>query len=340
MPRKKRGGIQKVYNFYAKTQHDVVPCCLRRGKLPTKVLRALQKAVKPTMDSWQLPSSVALNDFGVPDKFLANGIVARDCGGDLCWLRNTEVPKGKVSAGPYRKLGPAEVRSVVDELLENNPDMLEKVEKLMDATHSSAKGPQPAFAASQAKDAIFPYMCLQRRWPHQTAPPLPEHPDDDATAGGSNDDGSGSDGVENAKSSKAMKAGHVEAGIPWHVDGGPSICFMALTLEGTRTVEIETVDIETGATKTKRFTFRPGDWYWSSPSCFWHRVSSICKGKSGGAVSTTLLLRSAILMRRISGGRITATGRKTNGMKYATKECFCKLAPAFADIIKNTKLLW
>jgi hypothetical protein len=29
-----------------------------------QVLRALQKAVKPTMDSWQLPSSVALNDFG------------------------------------------------------------------------------------------------------------------------------------------------------------------------------------------------------------------------------------------------------------------------------------
>ena len=28
----------------------------------------------------------------------------------------------------------------------------------------------------------------------------------------------------------------------------------------------------------------------------------------------------AILLRRISGGRITATGRKTNGMKYATKE--------------------
>lgn len=27
----------------------------------------------------------------------------------------------------------------------------------------------------------------------------------------------------------------------------------------------------------------------------------------------------AILLRRISGGRITATGRKTNGMKYATK---------------------
>ena len=87
------------------------------------------------------------------------------------------------------------------------------------------------------QDAIFPYMCLQRRWPHQTAPPLPEHPDDDATsstAAGSNDDGSGSDAAENAKSSKAMKAGHVEAGIPWHVDGGPSICFMALTLDAQR----------------------------------------------------------------------------------------------------------
>ena len=36
----------------------------------------------------------------------------------------------------------------------------------------------------------------------------------------------------------------------------------------------------------------PQSRYWSSPSCFWHRVSSICKGKSGGAVSTTLLLRS------------------------------------------------
>ena len=32
--------------------------------------------------------------------------------------------------------------------------------------------------------------------------------------------------------------------------------------------------------------------YWSSPSCFWHRVD-ICKGKSAGNVSTTLLLRSA-----------------------------------------------
>ena len=27
----------------------------------------------------------------------------------------------------------------------------------------------------------------------------------------------------------------------------------------------------------------------------------------------------AIMLRRISGGRITAEGRKTNGMKYATK---------------------
>jgi len=74
-------------------------------------------------------------------------------------------------------------------------------------------------------------MCLQRRWPHQNAPPLPEHPDDDANATGSNDDGSGSDAADAKTAKTAMKAGHVEAGIPWHVDGGPSICFMALTLE-------------------------------------------------------------------------------------------------------------
>ena len=33
--------------------------------------------------------------------------------------------------------------------------------------------------------------------------------------------------------------------------------------------------------------------YWSSPSCFWHRVSSICQDRRLHApVSTTLLLRS------------------------------------------------
>lgn len=30
------------------------------------------------------------------------------------WLRNNEVPKGKVSAGPYRQLGPSEVRQPDD----------------------------------------------------------------------------------------------------------------------------------------------------------------------------------------------------------------------------------
>lgn len=63
-----------------------------------------------------------------------------------------------------------------------------KVEKLMDSTYSSTHGPVPAFAAGCARDAIFPYMCLQRRWPLD------------------------------------------EPGIPWHVDGGPSICFLAVTL--------------------------------------------------------------------------------------------------------------
>ena len=50
----------------------------------------------------------------------------------------------------------------------------------------------------------------------------------------------------------------------------------------------------------------PQSRYWSSPSCFWHRVSSICKGKSGGAVSTTLLLRS--VPRSLSFGKPMVVG--------------------------------
>ncbi|CAK9071943.1 unnamed protein product [Durusdinium trenchii] len=258
-----RSEVEEVYNFYAKTEHDVVLCCLRRGKLPTKVFRQLKEAVKPSIECWPHPDSVALNDFGVPDKIMANGVVQRDHGGDLCWLRNEQVPKGKVSAGPYRRLGPDEVRSVVDSFLDKNPEMLNKVEKLMDATHSSARGPVPAFAAANAQDAVFPYMCLQRRWP-------PE-PHLDVPVG--------------------QRLG---LGIPWHVDGGPSICFMAVTLDARKRWFQGWAGLGkwTGDIKTKKFTFRPGDWYWSSPSCFWHRVGSICK-KSNDTVSTTLLLRSA-----------------------------------------------
>ncbi|CAJ1386848.1 unnamed protein product [Effrenium voratum] len=318
MPRKRKlGGGQKVYNFHAKTGGDVVLCSLRRGKLPPKVLEALRAAVAPALDTWRSPldassdaphTAAALpatpapapaNDFGSRDQFLANGAVLRDQGADLCWLRHEAVPKGKVSAGPYHQLAPPEVRSLVDEILQKNEHMLRKVEKLMGATHDSTRGPVPAFSASSARDAVFPYICLQRRWP-------------------------------------------AEANfVPWHVDGGPSVCFLALTLEGMRTVEIETFQKRRGCrkglgkAKTKRFTMRPGDWYWSSPSCFWHRVTSISE-----SVSTTLLLRSAIMLRRISGGRVTATGKKTKGMKYATKDCFCKLAPAFANIIKTTQLNW
>ena len=41
----------EVYNFYAKTQHDVVPCCLRRGKLPAKAFsEGYEKSAGKAMD--------------------------------------------------------------------------------------------------------------------------------------------------------------------------------------------------------------------------------------------------------------------------------------------------
>ena len=64
-----------------------------------------------------------------------------------------------------------------------------------------------------------------------------------------------------------------------------------------------------------------------SSSCSYFIFPTLCCfplcGKRVDFFPTWLLKRwkrnQAILLRRISGGRITATGRKTNGMKYATK---------------------
>merc|ERR1711974_159350 len=131
------------------------------------------------------------------------GVVMRDNGGDLCWMGNDRVPKTKVSAGPYKRMAPEAVRTWVGQLLDRNRGMLAKISKFCDVTHESTKGPVPAFAFRDGccvRDAIFPYICVQRPWP--------------------------------------MDKGGTR--LPWHVDGGPSICFMAVTLEGSRILEFET----------------------------------------------------------------------------------------------------
>ena len=80
----------------------------------------------------------------------------------------------------------------------------------------------------------------------------------------------------------------------FHVDGGPSLVFLSLTLYGERVVEIERDD-----GSRARFHVRPGDWCITSPSSFWHCVLAVPGGEQE---SVTLLLRSAVLVKRRSGG--------------------------------------
>lgn len=298
------GSSQTVFRFHAKTGNDVVPCTLRRGCVPQALLKDLRALVEPSLRAWASPKAVANNDFGSNDAYSKNGAVLRDNGGDLCWLGNARVPKTKVSAGPYKHLAPEGVRGWVGQLLDKNKDMLAKIAKFRNATHDSTQGPVPAFAVKAGKDStrdcIFPYICVQRRWPMK---------DKEGTR------------------------------LIWHVDGGPSICFMTITLEGSRVLEYEAWEEKGGVGKTvvKKIKLRPGDWYWSSPTCFWHRVTS-AGGNRG--VSTSMHLRSAIMLRRISGGRVKANGKKTAGMKYATRKCFLQLAAKFASLISETKVKW
>ena len=68
-------------------------------------------------------------------------------------------------------------------------------------------------------------MCLARRWPVQPAgrklrgkrrQDIPGQPEVASQEG---------------EGEEKVTVEEVDDGIPWHVDGGPSICFMALTLE-------------------------------------------------------------------------------------------------------------
>ena len=119
-----------------------------------------------------------------------------------------------------------------------------------------------------------------------------------------------------------------ESDSGFHVDGGPSLVFLCLTLEGERLLETETTE------GRRRVHLRPGDWYLTSPACFWHRVLAVPGGPES---STTLLLRSAMLIRRLSGGghdKLRPEVRN-HGMPHATRRGFEHLAPEIARIIEN-----
>eukprot|EP00931_Biecheleriopsis_adriatica_P078641 TRINITY_DN52069_c0_g1_i1.p1 TRINITY_DN52069_c0_g1~~TRINITY_DN52069_c0_g1_i1.p1 ORF type:complete len:329 (-),score=35.17 TRINITY_DN52069_c0_g1_i1:310-1296(-) len=111
-----------------------------------------------------------------------------------------------------------------------------------------------------------------------------------------------------------------QAHDPWHVDGGPSTVFFNATVRGERILEVEDFH-----GRSKKIHMRPGDFYVSSPSCFWHRVLPV-HGATEPAES--LILRSAMLPKRLSGGRAKANGRRSAGFVYDTKNVFEKVAAA------------
>ena len=103
-----------------------------------------------------------------------------------------------------------------------------------------------------------------------------------------------------------------------HVDGGPSLLFLAISLSGDRIVEFEEAD-----GRRQRLMLREGDWYLSSPACIRHRVV-----RASDEPSTTLLLRAAVLARRASEMRV-----------FGTKACFERLAVASAEAIQRCPFL-
>ena len=121
--------------------------------------------------------------------------------------------------------------------------------------------------------------------------------------------------------------------------GGPKtdislIDYLAVALDGSRSLEIETIDKE-----VFRQQLEPGSFYVSSPSSFWHTVEPVIPDAGQSGSQTSLVVRSAVLLRRISGGRakVNEDGQieRTNGMIYGTRRGFEDLSKRVSDIMQN-----
>eukprot|EP00931_Biecheleriopsis_adriatica_P031187 TRINITY_DN18315_c0_g1_i1.p1 TRINITY_DN18315_c0_g1~~TRINITY_DN18315_c0_g1_i1.p1 ORF type:complete len:524 (-),score=93.21 TRINITY_DN18315_c0_g1_i1:104-1675(-) len=116
----------------------------------------------------------------------------------------------------------------------------------------------------------------------------------------------------------------------WHVDGGPSSLFLAASLQGSRTLQIEN-----SAGHRMQKILDPGSFYISQPSGFWHSVDF----HGSSASFTSLILRSGVLKRRISGGREQVKNgirTRSRGMVYATRAGFEQLSSIVSDVIAET----
>jgi hypothetical protein len=196
---------------------------------------------------------------------------------EIFFRTSDRVPVQRTNGGRFEALASPPARQWLSDLRARNRAFWNAFQAYASETYSTNKAPAPAWSCDPA-DALFALGSIVRRLGAE--------------------DGAGS-----------------SAGM--HVDGGPSMVFLAISLAGQRIVEFEEY-----CGSRHRLLLQPGDWYVSSPACIRHRVL-----RAGHEPSTTLLLRTAVLARRASEKRV-----------YGTRGCFERLARATADIIDQFPL--
>ena len=115
----------------------------------------------------------------------------------------------------------------------------------------------------------------------------------------------------------------------WHCDGGASMVFIAITLTGSRRLIIENNEKE-----RKVIILNEGDCYLSQTSCFWHCVAA-GDFVDGYSSCTSLLFRSTVLSKRLSGGFENKLTKFRSGGRHLcrTKKIFEHLSQNIHDII-------
>ena len=185
---------------------------------------------------------------------------------------NSLAPALKTNGGRFTELASQPAVEWLRRLRVMNAPFYDAFKPLADATFHTKAGQKPAWETKDPADSIFAYACIVRRH-------------------GAVGDSKGDEG--------------------WHVDGGASTDFLAISLAGERIVEFQEAD-----GRRHQLHLRPGDFYLSSPACIRHRVVHV------DGPSTTLLLRSAVLTRRHSENRV-----------FGTRACFERLAREVAEVI-------
>lgn len=280
------------------TTRSVVPCAMYKASLTAA---ELEKIKKPWDAYMQTPAWADLEMVQNRPEYKQKEAFFRMC---------PEVPQLASNGGDFKQLAPADCHAWWAQLASKNAAFYQALEQNCAALrYDTNQGKQPAFLVKKPNFGknLFAYMTLQQReWPETKKP--------------------GPGRTSSEKEVQSERSPNYVAGA-WHADGGPSSIFLAVTLEGDRVLEVENADGE-----VHQLHLKPGDFYVSQPSSFWHNVRFV-EGKRGGPPSLALIARSAVLKRRLSGGRTQSDGKRTPGMTYKTKKCFEEMSAKVRDCI-------